>query len=118
MGLTFVTNNGCNLGKVLLDNSRDRDIAGNVIPISSLSLRREEQEGAPPFQGRCPQCPDGCEEKWGSGRAGVAIAGFGVVNCWWYEARFSRSDEGRIPPKDTLASAFTASLLGVALSLA
>ncbi|XP_010053165.2 LOW QUALITY PROTEIN: cellulose synthase-like protein G3 [Eucalyptus grandis] len=49
----------------------------------------------------------------------ILLAGFGVVNGWpIYEAMFIRSDKGRIPTKVTLVSAFVASLLYTAASLA
>ncbi|KAF8033395.1 hypothetical protein BT93_D2106 [Corymbia citriodora subsp. variegata] len=49
----------------------------------------------------------------------ILLAGFGVVNGWpIYEAMFLRSDKGRMPTKVTLVSAFVASLLYTAVSLA
>ncbi|KAF8033397.1 hypothetical protein BT93_D2107 [Corymbia citriodora subsp. variegata] len=49
----------------------------------------------------------------------ILLAGFGVVNGWpIYEAMFIRSDKGRMPTKVTLVSAFAASLLYTAVSLA
>lgn len=49
----------------------------------------------------------------------ILLAGFGVVNGWpIYEAMFIRSDKGRMPTKVMLVSAFVASLLYTAVSLA
>ncbi|KAF8033393.1 hypothetical protein BT93_D2105 [Corymbia citriodora subsp. variegata] len=49
----------------------------------------------------------------------ILLAGFGVVNGWpIYEAMFIRRDKGRMPTKVTLVSAFAASLLYTAVSLA
>ncbi|KAI3421468.1 uncharacterized protein J3R85_012294 [Psidium guajava] len=49
----------------------------------------------------------------------ILLAGFGVVNCLpIYKAMFIRSDKGRMPTKVTLVSAFIASLLYTAVSLA
>lgn len=49
----------------------------------------------------------------------VLLASFGAVNGWpLYEAMFLRSDKGKLPTKVTLVSAFVASLLCAAASLA